>query len=153
MASIQTKKLYEAYAEMQDEIVNRLEEDEDLQEIKEITLGDQQNIGKIKSPSLWIIPSSYEPEIMSGSKVQHDILYDFVAMVKDNDPEKGKKKAQELSLKMYDVLVNNSSYNDTVAQIRPQRIDPAYDIKDKNGNNLMYWSAVQIAFRILRREF
>lgn len=145
----QEKPLKDTYKEIREEIQDKLKNAEELDDIQDITLGERKHIGRLRSPSIWIVPNSYEPTFKGGNSVQHDFMFDFVTLVKNNDPQEGLEKAQDLALSIYDVLVADRTLNNTVMDVRPNRIDPAYDMGDEKQ---LYWSAVQFVFRVQRRD-
>lgn len=147
--SVRTKPLAEIFTEVREKIIHKLENDERLKEIKDVIYGERVRIGSLKSPAIWIVPEPYQPDIVSGNRTQHDFTFNFVVLVKGNNPEETMKIAERLSLTIYDVLVENRTLDGLVHDVRPMQIDPAYEV---GKNTQIYFSAVQIAFRIQRRE-
>lgn len=146
---IQNKPLDEIYESIRSEIKEALQDNDKLEDIEDITFGERKHIGRLKSPSIWIVPDSYTPDFHGGNTVQHDFPFEFVTLVKSNKPQEGLEKAQELSFLVYDVLVKDRTLNGTVSDVRPERVDPAYDMGD---NTQLFWSAIKIVFRLKRRE-
>lgn len=151
--SVNKKPLVHLYHEIRESIIGKLKDSENLKEVKEFVYGERARAGSLKSPSIWIVPEPHVPDLIGGRTAQHDITFNFVALVKDNMPQEGLKKAERLSMTVYDILVEERSsrgfLNGLVSDIRPTRVDPAYDA----GNNTqLYWSAVQFAFRLQRKE-
>lgn len=146
---IVAKSLDEIYFSIRDKVIEKLENSQQLKEIQTIVYGERQKIGVLKTPAIWIIPNSYQPDLQGGHRVQHDIPFDFVVLIKSNNPEEGLSKAQELSFKIYDTLMKDRTLDNLVSDVRPTRVDPAYE---EGGQAQLYWSAVQFVFRLQRRE-
>lgn len=147
--SVNTKPLYETFAEIREAIIKKLKEHESLEEIKDVIYGERRRIGSLRSPAIWIVPEPYQPELRGGRTAQHDFTFNFVVLIKGNDPEESLKQAERLAMTVYDVLVENRTLDGLVSDVRPLRVDPAYE----GGNNTrLYWSAIQFAFRLQRRE-
>lgn len=147
--SVSKKSLVDLFNEIREAIINKLENDDSLSEIESIVYGERQRIGSLQSPSIWIVPEPYQPELRGGRTAQHDFTFDFVALVKGNEPQKELKKAEQLSMTIYDVLSSDRTLGGLVSDIRPLRVDPAYEAGDSTQ---LYWSAVQFSFRLQRRE-
>lgn len=143
------KPLDEIYFEIIDAIKERLKNDERLKEINTIIFGERMRIGKLLSPAIWIVPEPYQPSLEGGHTAQHDIAFNFVTLVKGNDPETCLKEAQRLALVTYDVIIQDRTLNGLVSDVRPTRVDPAYEA---GQSTQLYWSSVQMVFRLKRRE-
>lgn len=146
---IQDEKLKDLYADVREAFLEKLKNDDRLEDVNDVTFGERKHIGRMKSPSIWVVPNSYEPALRGGSTVEHNFTFDFVTLVKSNEPQKGLEKAQELAFLVYDVLVEDRTMDGTVNDVRPQRIDPAYDMGEQTQ---LFWAAVQFEFRLQRRE-
>lgn len=146
---IKTEDLSNLYFAILDAVVEKLEKAESLKEVQTINYGERLRIGGMKQPAIWIIPNPYEPDLVSGHRVQHDIPFDFAVFVKSNKPEEGLEKAQDLAFKVYDVLKVDKTLGGLVSDVRPTRVDPAYEAGESTQ---LYWSAVQFTFRVQRRE-
>lgn len=147
--SIKKQPLKDLFKEVRDTIKLKLQEEESLSEIKKVVYGEMQRIGALQTPTIWIVPESYQPELRGGHTAQHDFTYDFVVLVKDMNPETGLQKAEDLAMTVYDTLSGDRTLGGLVSDVRPTRVDPAYEA----GNSTqVYWSAVQFAFRLQRRE-
>lgn len=147
--SVSRTPLHELYQVIKNEITEKLKEHELLSEVKEVIYGEQARIGNIQSPAIWIVPEPYQPQLRGGRTAQHDFTFNFVTLVKSVKPGDGLEEAQEMAMKVYDVLTEDRTLNNLVSDVRPLRIDPAYDA----GKSLqLYWSAVQFGFRLQRRE-
>lgn len=146
---MRNKPLKDIYKEVREAIKTKLENDDSLEEIKRVVYGEMQRIGRIVSPSIWIVPESYQPELRGGHSAVHDITFDFVVLVKDYNAEKGLQQAEDLAMNVYDVISADRTLGGVVSDVRPMRVDPAFEA----GNSTqVYWSAVQFAFRLQRRE-
>lgn len=146
--TIQDKDLATIYRGVREEVQNVLETSEKLSEIKDVIYGEQQRIASLQVPAIWIVPNSYTPELRGGHTANHDIPFDLVVFVKSMNPQEGLKQAQDLAMTVYDVMISDRSLNGLVSDVRPTRVDPAYEA----GNSTqLYWSAVQFAFRLQRR--
>lgn len=147
--SIKKEPLKDIYKTIRDEVIDTLKNHEKLSEVNDVKYGERHRIGTMKSPAIWIVPEPYEPQLVSGRTAQHDIPFNFVILFKDSEPKRGLQNAQDLAMTVYDVIVEDRTLNGLVYDIRPSRIDPAYEA----GNNTqLYWSAVQFIFRLQRRE-
>lgn len=136
--------------ELQEEIRSKIAEVLESQlDVEEVVFGDRQKITKVKSPSLWLVPESYSPELQGGSRAQHDIKYSVVSLVKDSDPEKGLKEANDVASQAYDALMEDRTLDCLVHDVRPEQFDPAYEAS--KGSQL-YFAAVQFVFRVMRRK-
>jgi len=147
--SVNKRPLVEIFDEIREFIINKLETDASLADVKEVVYGERQRIGKLKSPAVWIVPEPYTPSLIGGKTAQHDIPFNFVVLVKGNNPQEELKTAERLSMTIYDSFTSDRTLGGLVSDVRPMRIDPAYE----GGNNTqLYWSSVQFAFRLQRRE-
>lgn len=146
---VKRKSLKEIHHEIRNEIISLLEAHKDLREVKDIVYGERQRIGRLLSPAIWIIPEPYDVGLRGGRTAQHDITFNFIVLVKDNEPERGLQKAQDLAFTVYDVLVEDRTLNGLVSDVRPQIVDPSHEAGE---NTQLYWSAVQFVFRLQRRE-
>jgi len=147
--SVNTKPLVELFNEIREAIITKIESHESLTDIQEVVYGERQRIGKLKSPAVWMVPEAYAPELKGGRTAQHDFTFDFVVLVKGNNPQEELKQAEALSMTLYDVFTADRTLGGLVSDVRPMRVDPAYEA----GNNTqLYWSSVQFAFRLQRRE-
>lgn len=146
---IQNKSLYDVYKDIRAKIEELLSTSEDLNDIQDVIYGERQRVGSIKTPAIWIVPSSYTPQVSGGQRAIHDIPFDFVTFVKHQQPQEGLKLAQDYAMKIYDVMLADRTLDGLVSDVRPTRVDPAYEI----GNSTqVYWSATQFVFRLQRRE-
>lgn len=147
--SVSRKSLAELFDEIRESIESKLKEHDSLSEIKDVVYGERQRIGVLKSPAIWIVPEPYQPELRGGRTAQHDFTFNFVVLVKGNNPQEALKEAERLSMTIYDVFTEDRTLGGLVSDVRPMRVDPAYEA----GNNTqLYWSAVQFSFRLQRRE-
>lgn len=147
--SIRNKPLKDLYKDVRDAVIQKLKDDERLSDIKDVVYGERKRIGSLKSPAIWIVPESYQPELRGGHTAMHDITFNFVVLVKHTKPQEGLQQAEDFSMTVYDVIAGDRRLDGLVSDVRPMRVDPAYEA----GNNTqLYWSAVQFAFRLQRRE-
>lgn len=147
--SVSRKSLAELFDEIRESIESKLKEHVSLEAIKDVVYGERQRIGNLKSPAIWIVPEPYQPELRGGRTAQHDFTFNFVVLVKGNNPQEALKEAERLSMTIYDVFTEDRTLGGLVSDVRPMRVDPAYEA----GNNTqLYWSAVQFSFRLQRRE-
>lgn len=147
--SVSKKPLSELFNEIREAIISKLEEHESLEVINDVVYGERQRIGTLKSPAIWIVPEPYQPELRGGRTAQHDFTFDFVVLVKGTQPQEALKEAENLSMAIYDVFTEDRTLGGLVSDVRPMQVDPSYEA----GNNTqLYWSAVQFAFRLQRRE-
>lgn len=145
---MRNKPLKELYKDVRRKVKETLREHPDLQEIQNVVYGERQQIGALKSPSIWIVPESYQPELMGGRREQHDITFDFVVLVKGHSPQEALQEAEDLAMTVYDVMIEDRTLDGLVSDVRPMRVDPAYEA---GRSTQLYWSAVQFAFRLQRR--
>jgi len=146
---IQSRKLKDIYSEIREELESKLTNSEDLSHVQSVVFGQRTRIGSLQTPAIWIVPNAYDPQHTGGHTADHNIPFDFVGFVKNTDPEKGLKDAQDLALDIYDVLVSDRTLNGNVNDFRPTRVDPAYEAQ---GANNLFFSAVQFSCRLKRRE-
>lgn len=140
------KPLAEIFSEVREAIIAKADEHE---EVKEVIYGERQRIGKLRSPAVWVVPEPYTPELRGGKTAQHDITFNLVVLVKGNNPQEELKTAEKISLDIYDLFTQDRTLGGLVNDVRPTRVDPAYEV----GNNTqLYWSSIQFAFRLQRRE-
>lgn len=147
--SIKKKPLKDIFKSIREEIIRKLETSEDLKEVQSIIYGERERIGSLRSPSIWIVPNPYQPNLRGGHTVEHEIPFDFVALVKSHNTQEGLQKAQELALTVYDILLSDRTLEGIVSDVRPLRIDPAFE---RGQSNQIYWSAIQLGFKLQRRE-
>jgi hypothetical protein len=70
-------------------------------------------------------------------------------MVHELDATQGKDIADDLASIVYDVISADRTLNGMVFDIRPLNVDPSYEAVTSTN---VYWSNVEFAFRIQRRE-
>ncbi|MGG4405806.1 hypothetical protein ABEP13_08075 [Geobacillus stearothermophilus] len=146
---IRNKPLKDIHRAIRAKIREVLEQAPELKEIKRIVYGEKVRVGTLQTPAIWIVPEPYAPNLLGGHTADHDIRFNFVVLVKANDPEQALEKAHDLALTVYDVLMQDRTLGGTVSDVRPTQIDPAYEM----GNNTQVcWSSVQFDFRVKRRE-
>lgn len=71
--AIQNKPLKEIHKSIRDEVKTILETAESLEEIKHVVYGEKVRIGKLKTPSIWIVPEPWTPDLTGGHSANHDI--------------------------------------------------------------------------------
>jgi hypothetical protein len=147
--SVSTKPLPELFEEIRETIIKTIKEHKSLSKIKDVIYGERQRIGRLQSPAIWIVPEPYQPELRGGRTAQHDFTFNFVVLVKGNEPEKLLKEAERLALTVYDVLTEDRTLGGLVSDVRPMQVDPAHEVGD---NTNLIFSAVQFSFRLQRRE-
>lgn len=147
--AISRKPLKDLFKEVREEVKNKLKESEELSEIKSVVYGERIRVGNLKTPSIWIVPEPYTPELRGGHTASHDMTFNFVVLIKSQKPEEGLEQAQDIAMTIYDVFTKDRTLNGLVSDVRPTNIDPAYEM---GQSTQVYWSAVQFAFRIQRRE-
>ncbi|WP_373896382.1 hypothetical protein [Virgibacillus sp. CBA3643] len=146
---ISGKPLKDIFRDVREEVKRKLKESTDLADIKSVVFGERIKIGNLQTPAIWIVPESYTPELRGGHTASHDITFSFVVLVKTPQPQEGLEKAQDLAMTVYDVFTSDRTLSGLVSDVRPTNVDPAYEM----GNSTqVYWSAVQFAFRLQRRE-
>ncbi|UOQ43354.1 hypothetical protein MUN89_15695 [Halobacillus salinarum] len=137
------------YQQARETLLDTIENHEDLTEIQDVIFGQKMKIGNMQLPAVWVTPSPYTPKIIGGHRTQHDMPFDIVVLVKEFEPEKGLKKAQEIVLSIYDVLMKDRTQGGSVSDTLPTRVDPTYEA----GNSTqVYWSSIQMTFRIQKKE-
>lgn len=149
MVGVSEEPLHVKFAEVRKAIEEKLKSHELLADIRDVVYGERKRIGALKSPAIWIVPEPYKPEIVGGKSTDHDFTFNFVCLVKDYQPEEGLKEAERLSLSVYDAMMEDRQLGDRVSDVRPKQIDPAYEA---GTNRQICFAAVQMAFRIKRRE-
>ena len=151
------KSLFQLKEDIKDEIINFLElskageltfnEGDTLEKIETITYSDRITSGRLHLPAIWIIPDRYTPEIAGARSEEHRIPYWFVALVKDNDPVEGKRNAERLASKIYDLYLENRKLKGNCNDIIPGPIDPAYQ---RGKRNNVFWAGIQLLFTVRR---
>lgn len=142
------KTFAQARKDLKDAIIAKFEAEKNsgtLTDIKSIIYGDRAKIGEMKTPSLWILPASYIPEITGGTRIIHNFTYDIVALVNSNDPERGCELAEDIAARAFGIIVSDRKCSNTCDEIIPIRIDPAF--RGEPGSNL-YWCSIQFIFRV-----
>lgn len=147
-----TRSLAEIRREIKDQIMTKLEEARSgtLSAVASIVFGDRTDVGNVEHmPLVWVLPSSHQPELRGGHSAIHDFTFSFVVMVHDLDATQGKDTADDLASLVYDVISTDRTLNGTVYDVRPLNVDPSYEAV---ANSNVYWSSIEFAFRIQRRE-
>lgn len=145
--------LVDIYEAVRNGLMKRLEDatatGEVLAVVQEVIYGEQQRIGSIRSPALWVVPESWQPELKGGFTAEHAIKFNVVSLVKSANPQEGLKQAERVVLRAYDVLIEGRTLDGLVADVRPLQVDPAHEA----GNNTqLSYAAVQFALVFKRRE-
>jgi hypothetical protein len=150
--TIDTRNLAEIRKEIKDVILQKLQDAraDTLSAVASIVYGDQMEVGTIEEmPVVWVLPVSHQPELKGGHTALHDFIFDFVVMVHDLDSTAGKELAEELTARVYDVIVSDRTLGKKVFDVRPLNFDPSYEAV---ANSNVYWASCEFAFRIQRRE-
>lgn len=143
------KPLKDIYKDLRDALKYKLTNAIELKEVQRVVYGESARLGSLQMPAIWIIPEPYIPVVVGGKTAEHPIRFNLVAFVKDNEPERGLERAQDLAFTVYDVIMQDRTLGGIVFDITPTRVDPAYEI---GQNSNLYWSAVQFDFKIKRKE-
>lgn len=69
-------------------------------------------------PVVWILPVSHQLDLKGGYTAIHDFIFDFVVMVHDLEPSSDKKLAEELTAKVYDVIVSDRTLEKKIFGVR-----------------------------------
>lgn len=147
--TVRKETLSDLFLGVRNTVIEKLKEHELLKDVKDVVYGERKRIGTLKSPAIWIVTEPYTPELRGGRTAQHDFTFNFVVLVKGSNPEETLKEAERLSMIVYDVLVEDRTLGNKVSDVRPLRVDPAYEV----GNSTqLCWSSVQFSFRLQRRE-
>lgn len=117
-----------------------------LSDVKSIHYGNRTKQGDLKLPSVWVIPASHVPQQEGSHRMMHDFTFDFVALVRSNDPDKGFEAAEDLAARIYDIITEDRSLRGNVFDVIPLRIDPSFEVGTQNTQT--YWAAIQVAFRV-----
>ena len=147
--SIQRKALADTYRDIREKAIEKIKNHSDLTDVKDIIFGEKKRVGSLNTPAIWIVPSAHVPQLRGGHTAQHNIPLDFVTFVKHYEPQEGLKQAQDLALRIYDVILEDRTLDGLVNDVKPTRVDPAYEI---GQSKQVYWSAVQFEFSLQRRE-
>jgi hypothetical protein len=119
-----------------------------LTEAKTLLYGSKANVTKLSTAAVWIVPEAHIPDVSAARRAWHNFNFDFAAVVKDIDPEKGADRAEDLAAKIYDVIMADRSLGGLVHDITPTSVEPAYEA----GVNQLHWAAVSFSFKIPRVE-
>lgn len=143
------KSMVESLRDIRQGFLDKLRNHEALEEVKEINYGRKADLNKLRTPTIWILPSGHTPNLQGMKTEEHDFTFTFLILVKSNKPEEGYEKAQDLSMMVYDALTEDRTLGGAVHDVRPVNVDPAYS--GGADNPQLYWSAVDMAFRLKRR--
>jgi hypothetical protein len=145
------KTLVQYRSDIKEQIIAKLNANmvagQPLDSVKTIVYGDRANFANPQLPQVWIIPQSHTPTVLTGNTYEHDFTFIFAALVRDSIPESGKEAAEELAAKIFDVLLQDKTLNNTVYDVVPLEVSPSYEIGAQNTQT--YWAAVRIAFKIV----
>jgi hypothetical protein len=150
--TIDTRNLAEIRKEIKNAILQKLQDarSDTLSPVVSIVYGDQMEVGTIEEmPVLWVLPAPHQPELKGGHTALHDFIFAFVVMVYDLESNTGKELAEDLTARVYDVLVSDRTLGKKVFDVRPLNFDPSYEAV---VNSNVYWASCEFAFRIQRRE-
>jgi hypothetical protein len=146
------RSLAEIRRDIKDQIIAKLEEARAgaLSAVASIAFGDRTDVGEVNQmPLIWVLPTPHQPELRGGHTAIHDFTFSFVVMVHELDATQGKDIADDLASIVYDVISADRTLNGMVFDIRPLNVDPSYEAVTSTN---VYWSNVEFAFRIQRRE-
>ena len=63
-----------------------------------IVYGDRTDTANItEQPTIWIMPAAHAIDLVSGHTAIHDFTFDFISMLLDYDPDKGKDRVEDVS--------------------------------------------------------
>ena len=146
-----TESLQVIIQDIRDKVMGRLQADNEprLEGLQAVFYGEQQRIGVMRSPSLWVVAEPYNPEPTGGATAIHRVPYNIVALVKDSQPERGIKQAEWLAHGAYDVLMDGSTLDDAVNIVLPGQVDPGFEA---GSNQQLQFAAVQLVFEFRRKE-
>jgi phage gp37-like protein len=126
--TIDTRNLAEIRKEIKDAILQKLQDARGnaLSAVVSVVYGDQMEVGTIEEmPVVWILPVSHQPELKGGHTAIHDFIFDFVVMVHDLESTSGKELAEELTARVYDVIVSDRTLEKKVFDVRALNFDPS----------------------------
>jgi hypothetical protein len=116
-----------------------------------IIFGDRTRVNDLRPPVLWILP---EDSDISQSGIAENWTYRFVlaAVVKDNDPDKGRIKANQIAAKAAVALEKSHNIKNSITNVERVRYLPG-DIRGQTAEQL-HGAAyeMQAKFRYLERE-
>lgn len=150
MAAPRTEALQDIVADIRARIMARLESDDPrLAGRKSVFYGEQQRIGTMRPPALWVVANPYTPEPSGGVTVIHRLPYNVVALVKDSQPDRGIVEAERLAHGAYDVLMDGRNLDGAVSIVSPGQVDPGFEAGD---NQQLQFAAIQLIFEFRRKE-
>lgn len=146
-----TEPLQEVITGIRDRVLARLRNPDDprLEGVRSVVYGEQQRIGNMQAPSLWVVAEPYNPEPSGGATIIHRVPYNIVALVKDLDPERGIRQAEWLAHGAYDVLLEGRDLDGLVNIVTPGQVDPGFEA---GQNQQLQFAAVQLLFEFRRKE-
>lgn len=147
------KSLSQLRKEIKDEIFNKLNAEigvgKTLHDVQSVIYGDRVNQGNLKIPAVWVLPASHIPQTTGGNRVTHDFTFDFVALTRDNNPDKGIELAEDLAARVYDIITQDRTLNNVVYDVIPGNIEPS---KILDSTKQLYWSSISVSFRVQRYQ-
>ena len=117
----------------------------------EIIFGDRTRIDKLRPPVIWILPADSD---IAQSGLGEDWVYRFVVavVVKDTDPDKGRKKANKMAAQAAAALEKSHNMNQSVRNVERVRYLPG-DVRGQGAEQLDGAGYMMEAkFRYLERE-
>lgn len=153
MSRILTGNLATIRKDIKDGIISTLKTETNeagvLSDVRTIHYGEKINIAEVQTPIVWIIPQPHTPDLRGGHTAIHDFTFDFIQMIESYEPDEGEEKADDLTARVYDVMVDDRTLGGLVYDIRPTSFDPSYQAAE---SNTLFWGSTQFVFRIQRRE-
>lgn len=146
-----TGALQDVITSIRQRILERLNNPDDprLEGIRSVVYGEQQRIGAMQAPSLWVVAEPYNPEPSGGVTIIHRVPYNIVALVKDSDPQRGIEQAEWFAHGAYDVLLDGRDLDGLVNIVTPGQVDPGFEA---GKNQQLQFAAVQVLFEFRRKE-
>lgn len=119
--------------------------------VNTITFGDRARVNEMRPPVIWILP---EDSDVAQSGIAEDWVYKFViaAVVKNTDPDAGRKKANEIAARAASALEKSHNINQSVRNVERVRYLPG-DVRGQGAEQLHGAGyEMEARFRYLERE-
>lgn len=138
----------DSYLAVVDGLIARLQTDVALASVQEIIFGEKESIGRMKFPSIFILPGADNVTTAATNTQQHEYTFEVVVLQKKADMQLGLREAITFAGACYDSLMGERTLNGLVADLKITSVEPDYQ---RNDTFVLHWTLLRLVLTRLRR--
>ena len=136
------------YLAIVDALINRLRTAPELASLKEVVFGEKTQIGAVKFPSVFVIPTSDQITAAAANIQEHTYTIEVVVLQKKHDMQQGLREAVRLAGQCYDVILQDRTLNNTCADVVITSMQLDYQRAEAF---VLHWALLTVQVKRLRR--